>query len=122
MVLRCFGSRVTQTSLAKILGTTRAHGTARHRLATPLRTFGLSPVVSRNGSFPTIVRSRRAGALVIVNFVEPRENEGHFAVVTGLDARNITLNDPWEGKGHRITRSEFLRFWNRRTRWMMTVK
>jgi predicted double-glycine peptidase len=62
---------------------------------------------------------------VIVDFIEPRDSERHFALIIALDGEHIVLNDPENGEKFSITVEEFDQRWadarNRYVRWMMVV-
>lgn len=64
---------------------------------------------------------------VLVNYREPSENDGHFAVVAGYDwpEKKLILNDPWNGKNFIISEKSFLNRWHGsyqgHTRWLMVL-
>ena len=62
---------------------------------------------------------------MIVNYVEPDTDTGHYAVVIGLENGKIILNDPWNGEGFAISEEEFVRRWQsgdgQFKKWFMAV-
>ena len=53
----------------------------------------------------------REGIPVIVNFVEPSEEVGHFGVAIGEERGRVILHDPWNGEGFSLPLEEFERRW-----------
>lgn len=121
MVLETSGIRKTQAALARAARTTKRSGTSWVMLRNVLRAYGL-PASAKRGTPDLLRRSVHSGNLVIVNFVEPSGEEGHFAIVTGMDADDLVLNDPWNGKGFRMALKDFSARWARRSRRMLVLK
>jgi len=62
---------------------------------------------------------------VIVNYIEPSSNEGHYAVVSGVSHKKIILSDPWLGQDFHLSKLSFLKRWhsenNDHRHWLMTI-
>ena len=67
----------------------------------------LNYTVRRNARLQDITALQKAGYRVIVNYTDPIENIGHFAVVKRIDNTNIHLLDPWQGPNHKMRISSF---------------
>ncbi|HRY62219.1 MAG TPA: cysteine peptidase family C39 domain-containing protein, partial [Candidatus Paceibacterota bacterium] len=67
----------------------------------------------------------RDGVPAVVYFIEPSEDEHHYAVVTGLTDKEIVLADPWNGADFRMMRDEFEKRWygyeDEKNRWLLAV-
>src|SRR3990167_8236387 len=61
----------------------------------------------------------------LVHYIEPEGDAGHYAVVVGMSAERIYLNDPWHGSGFSFTREEFETRWHDgrgiHTRWLLVA-
>lgn len=102
------------------------NGTQHRKLADYLRSKGLTVCVSRNSSLRAIQKALEDKLPPIVHYLEPAEEDDHYAVVVGLTKTHIILNDPWNGKGFSFTHKEFLRRWHDKagiyTHWMLTAR
>lgn len=62
---------------------------------------------------------------VIVNYIEPSDNDSHYAVVSGVTRKDVILHDPWNGKNFHISRKEFEERWhdgkNIHKKWLMVL-
>ncbi len=52
------------------------------------------------------------GLPVIVDFIEPTSDEGHYAVVIACTSHHLVLHDPWNGKNFKISQKYFLKCWH----------
>lgn len=68
--------------------------------------------VNEGSSVEEIKHFIRLGFPVIVDYIEPSGNDGHYAVVSGYHHGNIVLNDPWNGKDFKLSEKEFLVRWH----------
>lgn len=129
MVLSYFGKPFpSQTTLARVMKTDLVgeNGTQHRVLADYLRSKGYIARASRSSTFSDMEQALSEGYPVIVHYLEPSQNDDHYAVVTRLTKTHITLNDPWNGRGLTYTRPEFLKRWKDKVgtyiRWMLTVR
>ena len=107
--------------LAREMKTTEKHGTPRNALAKTVRDAKLSVHAVSRATLNDVQERIKNKSVVIVNFVEPRDEEGHYAIVVGVTPKIVILNDPWNGKNFKMKRADFLHRWNRRNCWMMVV-
>jgi ABC-type bacteriocin/lantibiotic exporter with double-glycine peptidase domain len=120
-VFASFGIEKDQRELAQELGTKERTGTARRALEKVTRKYGLAAKARTEANFDLIEEALEKKRPVIVNFVEPSDEEGHYAVAVYLTPQTLVLNDPWNGKDFKIKRREFASRWRKRNNWMMTV-
>lgn len=110
MLLSFHGVRRSEAALARALRTTEARGTNRADLMRVARTEGLR--VKAGGMTLAELRAATAGCgPVIVNYVEPHEDIGHFAVALAVSDRTVTMADPWHGEAFELPLGEFSRRW-----------
>jgi hypothetical protein len=83
-----------------------------HRLATDALRQGLAAlVVEAAEPWPVLEACTRHDLPVIVNHRLPGGRTTHFSVLAGLDAGEVTLNDPLAGPLQRFSRPEFQGLW-----------
>jgi len=62
---------------------------------------------------------------VIVHFVEPSENDNHYAVVVQVDDTHLVLNDPWNGEKAMMEIDDFTDRWSSEKtsedNWLMAI-
>ncbi len=112
MVFEYFGRRASQSAIARQAKTNSKIGTTNKNMIRVARQRGFSVCVKNDSTFFEISRFFKKGLPIIVKFIEPSVKVPHFAVVSGLASRHIILNDPWNGKNFKLSRSEFLKHWH----------
>jgi ABC-type bacteriocin/lantibiotic exporter with double-glycine peptidase domain len=89
------------------------------------RQFGFVCHENRHGTIQNIRRFLARDIPVIVNYIEPSENIGHYAVVVDATTHELILNDPQNGKNFKISIPDFEKRWHNITgqsrRWFMVV-
>ncbi|OGY67721.1 MAG: hypothetical protein A3H63_01330 [Candidatus Harrisonbacteria bacterium RIFCSPLOWO2_02_FULL_45_10c] len=126
MVFDYFGKRLSQERLAKELHTTPREGSDNPVMIRVAKRHGFSVSTYRRANFQILRRFLDKRVPVIVAYIEPAGNEGHYAVVSSLTRNYIVLRDPWNGKNFQLSRYEFLRRWRdeekKQERWLMAVQ
>jgi len=125
MALSALGRFRSEAHLAKRARASKKNGTTHRHMIEAVRSEGLYCYVNENSSVDEIRRFVGAGLPVIVDFIEPSDNEPHYALVVGFYSGGIVLNDPWNGEGFVMKEHNFLDRWKdastRSMRWMMVV-
>lgn len=125
MLLAYFHVRDSEQKLIHETHARPQGGTENHWIADALRAHGLTTAVRENASIDDLRDAITARKPAIVNYINPENGLGHFAVVVGVDADRVILNDPRNGAGFELPREEFLAAWHsgdgRHTRWMCTA-
>lgn len=131
MVLAFLGERRTQEDLLRLIAVEGAeleqYGLANDALVAAARRAGYHTLVVEPATPGELKYFIRHGLPVIVNYIEPGEQKGHFAVVVGYGRfrRNIILNDPEHGKNFRISEQTFVSWWRsgfeEHERWMLVI-
>jgi predicted double-glycine peptidase len=125
MVLKFYGKFFSEEELMKRLKTNKNIGT-RHEDMIDVTTKEGFYVYSNNGSsFQEIDLFLKEKKPIVVNFIEPNDNEGHYSVVVGLNDEDIILNDPWNGPNFKMKKTDFEKRWfsedGRNNKWIMVV-
>lgn len=121
-VLRALGMPANERAMAKEMGSNNVVGTFATNIVKAMKARGLSADAKEHLSFDDLKRALDKGAMVIVAYQAWREDtdvewkkrwdDGHYSVVTGLDAENIYLMDPSQDDRGVIPRREFLDRWH----------
>lgn len=119
MLLKFYGIFRPQAHLARIAGTTKAEGTGMDEVRHVLKQYGIRYRTRMSGTFADIRRVLDTGRPVAVAYVEPEDDESHYAIVVRLTKRDIVMRDPWHGPRFRMTRKAFLPRWRSENRWML---
>ncbi|PIZ83865.1 hypothetical protein COX97_00270 [Candidatus Pacearchaeota archaeon CG_4_10_14_0_2_um_filter_05_32_18] len=110
MVFSYFGKKISKANLVK-LAKTKKSGTNHINMIKVARKDGFYCYVHNNSSINQIKHFIDADLPVIVNYIEPKSDDGHYAVVVGYKGNKIILDDPWNGKNFKITIKEFKKRW-----------
>lgn len=125
MVFEYFKYRLSQREIAQQASTTARHGTKNGAMVRVAVKNGFYVYASANSTLSKVRHFIKKGWPVIVNFFEPTDNEGHYAVVANVTASHIILQDPFNGRNFKLTSREFLSRWhnekNTQKRWLMAV-
>ncbi|PIR95972.1 MAG: hypothetical protein COT92_03550 [Candidatus Doudnabacteria bacterium CG10_big_fil_rev_8_21_14_0_10_42_18] len=125
IVFDYFHVYVAQSDLAKKGHTNKNSGTS-HKDMIKLATANNFFCYVNNDSQITEITDFLARDLpVIINYIEPSDNDSHYAVVSGITHTDIILNDPWNGKNFSLSRKEFENRWhdskNAHKKWLMVL-
>lgn len=125
MVFKFLGVFIDEKRMSKIAGASKTGGTSHKMMKRAVMKSGLFCRAKSNSSMKDIRSILSQKLPVIVNFVEPSEEVGHYAVVVGLEGDELLFNDPWNGKDFRMKENDFLGRWrngrNTSRRWLMAV-
>lgn len=125
MAFARFGISVTEKKILSSLHVNPDLGTDNWELARWAKERFCTSV-HQPGSLELIAATIEAGAVVIANFVVPKnrdsmsrsitftdgeESEGHFGVVTGITADGLRIHDPYFGPHCKISFEDFLAQW-----------
>jgi predicted double-glycine peptidase len=125
MVFDYFDGWRPQEKLAKDAKTNEEEGTHNSEMIRVATENNFYCYVNDNSTLFEIRHFIELGLPVIVNYIEPAQEEGHFAVVSGITRRNIILNDPWNGHNFKMMWPEFLKRWhnkkNTHKKWVMVI-
>lgn len=125
MVLDFWGKYKSEASIAREVNADKEIGTSHGDLIATARKYGFTVRSVVNASLNELKKSINDGLPVIVNYVEPTYNVGHYSVVVGYGKNHIIMNDPSNGKDFKILKKEFLDRWHEgfgsKEKWMMIV-
>jgi len=125
MLLAYFGIHAGEDELIHCLQTDEQNGTDHAPIVAELEGRGLHCTHTANASFDDILNALEARLPVLVNYINPHNKYGHFAVVIGATHDHIVLNDPKNGEGFSLKRDEFEELWvdgqGENPRWMLVA-
>ncbi|MFA6404534.1 MAG: C39 family peptidase [Candidatus Paceibacterota bacterium] len=124
MVLEYYGIKKSELELKEISKQGK-DGTKHGGIIHVIVKSGLYAFVDNDTSIISIKDQINNGHPVIINFIEPSNEEGHYAVVIGIDEDNIILNDPWNGEGFTLEIDKFEKRWRssdgKNKQWMVAI-
>ncbi|MEK7612185.1 MAG: C39 family peptidase [Patescibacteria group bacterium] len=127
MIFNYFNITISQDELAKIANTPRvgSFGTLNKDLVHTAMKYGLHCYAKENATIEEIQFFLHKNIPIVVSYINPDGEEGHFAIITDISSDIITMNDPWNGKDTEISVENFLPRWRNGfepgERWMMAV-
>ena len=125
MALAYLGKYFPQRALVRHLKPSVRTGIAARNMIRFAKAQGFHCYTKYNATLRDIKHFLKIKLPVIVGFIEPLGNEGHYAVVTRIKENNIILHDPWNGKDFVMSISAFRKRWfdydPHRPRWMMVI-
>lgn len=125
MVFSYFDTLYNEQQLTRRAKTSKHRGTTRKRMVTAARKAGYWVYEQSDSTLQVVKWFINNEMPVIVNYIEPDEDEGHYTVVTGYDAKGLFLHDPWNGKDFHLARRAFIDRWRgsseKQDRWLMSV-
>ena len=115
----------TQEELAEIMGTEKAVGTKKKNMIKAVKRHGFHYCAKENSYIEEIENFLKNKIPVVVNFIEPSDDDSHYAVVIGSDKDEFIFSDPWNGDNFRLLKKEFLKRWygfeDNRKKWMLAI-
>lgn len=128
MLFAFHDKRIAERRIALEAGTNRSTGTPRKAMLRAARTQGFACKMSSNGTWSDIQQCLKSGLPVLINYRDPFDNEGHYALVIGMNEKNVVLHDPYNGEEFELPVRKLKELWlGYKTRshhcgWMMTVE
>lgn len=126
MTLAAFRIGMTQVEIARQVHTTKKDGTAQSDMRTFLKKYFPKARVRQRMSLPQLQKALRQDVVVIVNFTEPVDNVGHYAIVKKITQQEIILLDPLYRKPFVMKLGDFSLRWHSGDstfqRWCAVVK
>ncbi|MEK6873468.1 MAG: cysteine peptidase family C39 domain-containing protein [Nanoarchaeota archaeon] len=126
MVFRHFGKKISEAKLTK-MAKTKKSGTSHVNMIKVASKEGFYCYVHNHSSINQIKHFIDLNLPVIVNYIEPKSEEGHYAVVVGYKRNKIILDDPWNGKNFKLSVKEFKKRWydyhkkHKYSRWILVI-
>jgi predicted double-glycine peptidase len=126
MVFLYFGLRVSEKKLIEEMKTNPKIGTTHGKLIEAVTKRGLYCYVNEHSILQEIEFLLHCKAPVIIHYIEPSEDIGHYSVVKEMTPTDLILHDPWNGKNFEITHDDFVVRWkgekdNYSFKWLMAV-
>ncbi|MHB9019254.1 MAG: C39 family peptidase [Minisyncoccota bacterium] len=112
MVLEFLGDKKSEKILIKKARTNKTTGTKHKWMIETAIKEGFYCYANSNSSLHEIKHFLLLGLPVIIDYTEPSENIGHYAVVIGYKKNKMILNDPWNGKNFLISEKDLINKWH----------
>ncbi len=104
MIFEYFKYNLSQQKIAKQASTDLKRRTKNRDMIRVAVKNGFYVYASDNSTLSKIRYFLEKGLPVIVDFIEPTDNETHFAVASDITPRHIVLEDPFNGKNFKLPR------------------
>jgi predicted double-glycine peptidase len=125
MVFGFLGLNKNQSDLAFLMNTKEDVGTRKSKMVDAVSAHDLHYCEMYNASIRDVSELVSLKVPTVVNFIEPSENDSHYAVIVGMDKKNIILADPWNGNNFQFSKKDFLSRWygheDGKKRWLLAV-
>ena len=125
MILAFFGIHQSEGYLQKKLESDEKKGTDHMNMISYLLKKGLYCYANNDSTFKEVAYFLDKKIPVVVNYLEPEADWGHYAVVLELNKNNIILNDPWHGERFSMRLDEFEERWQsgdgKHKKWILAV-
>lgn len=128
MLFAFHDKRVAERRIAIEAGTNRNTGTPRKAMLRAARSQGFACKMSSNGTWVDVQRCLQSGMPVLINYRDPFDDEGHYALVIGIHRKNAVLHDPYNGEEFELPIRTLKERWlgyktsSADVGWMMTVE
>lgn len=129
MVLNAFNIDISEEHLADWSGTNKKTGCSTSKLAYIFKKFdNLLVKEIDNAKFSDIQSLISQENIVIVNYRDPKINDGHFTIVKSIDSKDkiISFIDPLHGPNHKVPIETFINNWEspyeNKEKWLLAVK
>lgn len=125
MVFDYFNVSRSEEDLCNESGTNPETGTAPQKLIEVVKKEGFHFFEQENSSLENVSKFLALKFPVIVSYVMPGVEEGHYSVITGFERDKIIFNDPWTGKDFELPAEEFQKRWygqfDGEKQWMLVI-
>ncbi len=112
MVFSFLGTFKTEKKIAKHASTDNETGTRHQGMIDAALHQKFYCYVNADSSVDEIRYFINLGLPVIIDYTEPSEDDGHYAVVSGYVDGIIILHDPWNGKNFKLEETELIERWH----------
>src|SRR3989344_3374623 len=124
IVLSYYGIKDSDSYLEKEEKTNK-RGTKHSLLIKAIKRAGCRTIQVTDSSLSKLKKYLNMQFPVIINYLEPKTNESHYAVAKGSNKKGIFLADPYIGNNFFITNSSLLSRWhneqNTSKDWMLVI-
>ena len=112
MLLAFHHIRKSEEELMQLLGTDKEYGTHHQAIIELLTSEGLYCYVNDSSSLEEVQEFLRRDLPAMVHYIEPDDDDPHYALIIGIDDTHVIMNDPWLGEGFRMQKHTFEKRWH----------
>ncbi len=118
MVLAFFGDYRSQRKVRKLMMASprelETRSADNNKMVKAVQRAGFYAYVNDYSSLAELKYFISQGYPVVVNYIEPSDEDGHFAVAKGYNTelQTIILSDPWNGDDFMLPEEQFMTRWH----------
>lgn len=125
MIFEYFGNVKTQEALSARLNAGPDTWVSNEELEIVAQEVGFYTKSMTNATLEDLTICIDSGIPTIINYIDPDNHEGHFAVVVDYTSDYLVLNDPWYGKDFPLPFSYIVDNWRSfegdRQQWLLAI-
>jgi ABC-type bacteriocin/lantibiotic exporter with double-glycine peptidase domain len=114
MIFEHLGKEYSEEQMISLCHAMPKHGTSHEHLIEEVKREGFSCLHKNHGTIKDIIKLLDNGYPVIVNYMNPASQKGHYGLVVGYEDDNkvLILADPKNGDGYTLHWQEFMELWH----------
>lgn len=113
MILSSLSIKKSESSLARLLKTSKSHGTSHLEFPNLAKKLKLSHVIGKKDSkIKDLKAAIKKDFKIIVCYFSKQDKYGHYAVVKSINSKNIYLLDPDKGPNFKMSLKQFIKNWH----------
>lgn len=120
------GRKISQREIAEKIEVSEERGTENEDMIRLAKEEGFCVIAKSGSTIQEIREFLKLDLPIIVNYIEPTDEDGHYAIVSGITPHNVVLHDPWNGENFKLPHQKFLDRWHdsegKYERWMMAIE
>lgn len=118
MIFGYYGKKFSEAEMTERCGCTPARGTSHSSLIKTIRGEGLRCSAKTNSSKNDLLACMKRENLIIINYLDLIDNEGHYAVITGYSSEKdaFMLADPFCGNDIFVSWKNLEKRWTNNSR------
>lgn len=125
MIFEYFGKIKSQEELSKRLGANSDVWVSNEELEIVAQENGFYTQSATNATLEDLKAFVDQGIPTIINYIDPDNHEGHFAIVTDYTDTFLVLNDPWYGNYFALPLEYIAQNWRsfdgNRPQWLLAI-
>ncbi len=124
MIFAFFGLKLSEKKIVELTKTNFA-GTNHAPIIKTARKEGFYCYVHDNSTINQIKHFIELDLPIIINYIEPSDNEGHYAIIVGYKKNSLVFDDPWNGRNFILPNKKFEKRWrdskNKYKKWILVL-
>lgn len=125
MLFAHHGVDYSEEKLIQLCHSVPKFGTSHEHLIEEVRREHFYPHQKTSATIEDILQYLDTGTPVLVNYLNPTTNNGHYSIVCGYEEESLILADPTNGADYHISHQEFFSHWHNKNNtssgWLLVV-